>query len=274
MTKGEVKRGLWGEREGKYWYSQSSCWYNIPSPRRWTVWALTWIMPVGLTAAAVALGAMENPKKAFSTFGKAAVVYELPSGMSRSGLAIVAALPQLLLGLLYLSSNALLTLFFLSHEFSQFSSQLLPFRISSGEPLGAQTTSLYLTLPRPLSWMLFFLITAMAYLLSQGVLLVSVDGSQGSTPLAIGTVWGSTPVASRLPTGSHTGPRHPGSQAHATRRDSLAGGTIPQAAQACGDVGTCSRAQRASCEASRKPKCVCEPVERLVAHDRGPWESP
>ena len=181
MTKGEVKKGLWGEREGKYWYSQSSCWYNIPSPRRWTVWVLTWIMPVGLTAAAVALGAMENPKKAFSTFGKAAVVYELPSGMSRSGLAIVAALPQLLLGLLYLSSNALLTLFFLSHEFSQFSSQLLPFRISSGQPLGAQTTSLYLTLPRPLSWMLFFLITAMAYLLSQGVLLVSVDSSQGST---------------------------------------------------------------------------------------------
>ncbi|KAH7193009.1 uncharacterized protein B0J16DRAFT_69169 [Fusarium flagelliforme] len=181
MTKGEVKKGQWGEREGKYWYSQSSCWYNIPSPGRWTIWVLTWIMPVGLAAAALALGAMENPKQAFSTFGKAAVVYELPSGMSRSGLAIVAALPQLLLGLLYLSSNALLTLFFLSHEFSQFSSQLLPFRVSSGQPLGAQTTSLYLTLPRPVSWMLFFLITAMAYLLSQGILLVSVDSSQGST---------------------------------------------------------------------------------------------
>ncbi|GKU16125.1 unnamed protein product [Fusarium langsethiae] len=181
ITKEEIKKGLWGDREGKYWYSQSSCWYNIPSASRWATWILTWITPVGLTAAALALGAMEDPKKAFSTFGKATVVYELPTGMSRPGLAIVAALPQLLLGLLYLSSNALLTLFYLSHEFSQFSSELLSFRVSSGEPLGAQTTSLYLTLPRPVSWMLFFLITAMAFLLSQGVLLVSVDGSEGST---------------------------------------------------------------------------------------------
>lgn len=138
-------------------------------------------MPVGLTAAALALGIMEDPNKAFSTFGKATVVYDLPVGTSRSGLAIVAALPQLLLGILYLSSNALLTLLFLSHELTQFTADLLPFRVSSGQPLGAQTTSLYLTLPRPISWMLFFLVSAMAFLLSQGILLVSADGDEGST---------------------------------------------------------------------------------------------
>ncbi|KAJ4267481.1 hypothetical protein NW762_003588 [Fusarium torreyae] len=181
ITKEEVKKGLWGDREAKYWYSQSSRWFNIPSSGRWGVWFLTWIMPVGLATAALALGVMEDPEKAFSSFGKATVVYELPVGTSRSGLAIVAALPQLLLGVLYLSSNAVLTLFFLSHELSQFTTNLLPFRVSSGQPLGAQTTSLYLTLPRPVSWMLFFLVTAMAFLLSQGILLVSVDGGEEST---------------------------------------------------------------------------------------------
>ncbi|KAF4458018.1 hypothetical protein F53441_172 [Fusarium austroafricanum] len=181
ITKEEIKKGLWGDREGKYWYAKTSRWFNVPSSSRWGIWFLTWIMPVGLATAALALGAMEDPKKAFSAFGKATVVYDLPAGMSRSGLAVVAALPQLLLGLLYLSSNALLTLFYLSHELTQFSSDLLPFRVSTGLPLGAQTTSLYLTLPRPMSWMLFFLVTAMAFLLNQGILLVSVDSSKGST---------------------------------------------------------------------------------------------
>ncbi|RKK34123.1 hypothetical protein BFJ67_g13921 [Fusarium oxysporum f. sp. cepae] len=181
ITKEEIKKGLWGDREGKYWYAKTSRWFNIPSFNRWAIWFMTWIMPVGLAAAALALGAVKEPKEAFTGFGKAAVVYELPTGTSRSGLAVVAALPQLLLGLLYLSSNALLTLLYLSHELSQFTSDLLPLRVSSGQPLGSQTTSLYLTLPRPVSWILFFLVTAMAFLLSQGILLVSVDGSKGTT---------------------------------------------------------------------------------------------
>ncbi|KAG4274184.1 hypothetical protein FPRO04_01825 [Fusarium proliferatum] len=181
ITKEEINKGLWGDREGKYWYAKTSRWFNVPSFNRWAIWFMTWIMPVGLAAAALALGAVKEPKEAFTRFGKAAVVYELPAGTSRSGIAVVAALPQLLLGLLYLSSNALLTLFYLSHELSQFTSDLLPLRVSSGQPLGSQTTSLYLTLPRPVSWILFFLVTAMAFLLSQGILLVSVDGIKGTT---------------------------------------------------------------------------------------------
>ncbi|KAF5656834.1 hypothetical protein FHETE_10765 [Fusarium heterosporum] len=181
ITKKELNQGLWGVREGKYWYVRSDRWFNVPSLNRWGVWFLTWVMPAGLTLAALVLGIKGDPKKAFSTFGKATVVYVLPLGTSRSGMAIVAALPQLLLGLLYLSSNSLLTLFYLSHELTQFTTDLLPFRVSSGQPLGAQTTSLYLTLPRPLSWILFFIVTAMAFLLSQGILLVSADSSEGST---------------------------------------------------------------------------------------------
>ncbi|KAF5025238.1 hypothetical protein F66182_2704 [Fusarium sp. NRRL 66182] len=181
ITKDEVKRGLWGSREAKYWHVQSNRWFNIPSFSRWSVWLLTWIMPVGLGATALALGVMEEPTNAFSSLGKATVVYELPAGASRSGLAIVAALPQLLLGILYLSSNALLTLFYLSHECSQFAVDLLPFRVSSGQPVGTQTTSLYLTLPRPVSWVLFFLVSAMAFFLSQGIVLVTVDNGGSST---------------------------------------------------------------------------------------------
>ncbi|KAF4446592.1 hypothetical protein FALBO_17056 [Fusarium albosuccineum] len=182
ITKAEIKKGFWGEREAKYWFTQSSRWYNVPSCTRWGIWFLAWILPVGLAAAALVLAAMEGPENPFSSFGKATVVYKLAEGAPRPGLAIVAALPQLLLGILYLSSNALLTLFFLSHEFSQYTTEsLLPFRVSSGQPIGAQTTSLYLTLPRPVSWTLFFLVSAMAFFLSQGIFLVSIDHANGST---------------------------------------------------------------------------------------------
>ncbi|KAF4974688.1 hypothetical protein FZEAL_8435 [Fusarium zealandicum] len=182
ISKTEVKQGFWGEREAKYWYTQSSRWCHVASSGRWAIWLLTWAVPVGLAATALALAVKEDPKKAFSSFEEATVMYQLPKGAPRSGLAIITALPQLLLGVLYLSTNTLLTLFYLSHEFSQYAvGSLLPLRVSSGQPIGAQTTSLYLTLPRPVSWLLFFLISAMAFLLSQGVFLVSVDGAEGST---------------------------------------------------------------------------------------------
>ncbi|RSL38930.1 hypothetical protein CEP53_014455 [Fusarium sp. AF-6] len=182
ITKAEVKKGVWGEREAKYWFTQSSRWYHVPSFSRWAVWAAAWFVPFALAVVALVLGALAGPKNPFSSFGKATVVYQLPEGAPRAGLAIIAALPQLLLGVLYVSTNALVTLLFLSHEFSQYSlGSLLPFRVSSGQPIGAQTTSLYLTLPRPVSWLLFFMVTAMAFFLSQGVFLVSLDHSEGST---------------------------------------------------------------------------------------------
>lgn len=181
ITKAEVKKGIWGVREAKYWFTQSSRWYHVPSSSRWAVWVSAWFVPFALTVAALVLGALAEPKNSFSSFNKATVVYKLPEGAPQAGLAIIAALPQLLLGVLYISTNALVTLLFLSNEFSQYSlGSLLPFRVSSGQPIGAQTTSLYLTLPRPVSWLLFFMVATMAFLLSQGVFLVSLDHSGGS----------------------------------------------------------------------------------------------
>ncbi|KAM0424611.1 hypothetical protein ACHAPT_010137 [Fusarium lateritium] len=182
INKAEIEKGFWGEREAKYWFTQSCRWYHIPSYKRWAVWAAAWFVPFALAVVALVLGALGGPKNPFSSFNKATVVYKLPEGAPRAGLAIIVALPQLLLGVLYVATNALVTLFFLSNELSQYClGSLLPFRVSSGQPIGAQTTSLYLTLPRPVSWLLFFMVTAMAFLLSQGVFLVSVDRSEGST---------------------------------------------------------------------------------------------
>ncbi|KAH7149681.1 hypothetical protein B0J13DRAFT_312580 [Dactylonectria estremocensis] len=187
MTKSDIKKGSWGQREAKFWTPNSYHWMSTPSVQRWAVWLLTYLVPLGLTAAALAVSIKAAPKNPFSSFGEATAVYQLRSG-SRVGLAIVTALPQVLIGVLYLSSNALLTLFFLSHEMSMFVApgRLIPLRVSSGQPIGAQTTSLYLTLPRPLSWILFFTSAAMAFLLSQGVVLVAVDRDDGTSHSGIG----------------------------------------------------------------------------------------
>ena len=101
----------------------------------------------------------------------------------------MAALPQVLLIALYLATNAHLTTYFFSHELSQFASAAaapssrddsiqskprgIPLRITSGRPVGMQTTSLYLTLPRPWSWLLMFLFGSAAFLLSQALVVVT-----------------------------------------------------------------------------------------------------
>lgn len=187
ITKSEISKGFWGEREAKYWFTQSSRWYHVPSFTRWTVWVLTWFFPVGLTTAAMTLAAIAGPKNPYASFEQATVVYKTPDGLPRTGLAVVAALPHLLLSVLYLTTNALLTTCYLSHESSQYAiGSPLPLRVSTGQPIGSQTTSLYLTLPRPVSWVLFFLITGMAFLASQGVTLVSINRDQGPPISGVG----------------------------------------------------------------------------------------
>lgn len=187
MTKAEIAKGAWGQREAKFWVTQSCRWISTPSLVRWAVWLLTWVTPLGLAAGALALSIKESPKTAFSSFSDVTLVSRVPTG-SRIGLAIVAAMPHVLLGVLYLSTNALLSVFFLSHEMSMFVApgRLIPLRISSGRPIGAQTTSLYLTLPRPLSWVMFFLFAGMAFLLSEGVSLVALNRDDGSEFSGIG----------------------------------------------------------------------------------------
>lgn len=141
------------------------------------MWFVTWLLPTGMAAAMLSMAMVDSSEGAFVSLGKPNTTYALPAGVPQLGLAAVVALPQLLLVALYLSTNAHLSVFYLSHEISQFAvpgaSQSL--RISSGYPMGTQTTSLYLTLPRPISWLQFILFVAAGFMLSQAFRLVTLD---------------------------------------------------------------------------------------------------
>ncbi|OHE95279.1 hypothetical protein CORC01_09424 [Colletotrichum orchidophilum] len=179
LDKTDVKQGRWGYREAKYWTSRDHFWFQTPDLTLWTVWFLTWAAPAGLAAAALGVSLGKAPSSSLGAFGSALPheLYPLPDGSPRAGVAIVAALPHLLLAALYLSTNALLSTYYLSHELSQYALPgiSLPLRVSSGRPRGTQTTSLYLTLPRPLSWLLLALFAALGLVLSNAVPVVSVD---------------------------------------------------------------------------------------------------
>ncbi|GKT50931.1 uncharacterized protein ColSpa_11112 [Colletotrichum spaethianum] len=179
LDKTDVKQGRWGYREAKYWTSRDHFWLQTPSLTTWTSWLITWILPTGLAAAALGITLARGPASSLSPFGSAGPheIYPLTNSGGRAGVAIIAALPHLLLAALYLSTNALLSSYFLSHEMSQYALPgiALPLRVSSGRPHGAQTTSLYLTLPRPYSWLLLGLFAAAGFVLSNAVVMVSID---------------------------------------------------------------------------------------------------
>jgi len=93
-------------------------------------------------------------------------------------MAILTSLPHLLLAALYLITNSILTTYFLSHESSRFAvlpgCPHRPLRVSGNHPEGEQTGSLYLTLPRPVSWFLVVLFAGMGFVLSQSVFAVEM----------------------------------------------------------------------------------------------------
>lgn len=189
VTKADISSGRWGCGEGRYWFRQSHRWVQTPSKMRWLVWFVTWLLPSGMAAAMLGMAVVDGPKSAFGSLSKATSTYPLPSNIPQFGHAILMALPQLLLAILYFSTNALMSVFYLSHEFSRFAVPgALPYlRISSGQPVGSQTTSLYLTLPRPLSWLLFILFVAMGFMVRQSFKLVVLDDkpSLGLNPLPL-----------------------------------------------------------------------------------------
>ncbi|KAK2024434.1 hypothetical protein LX32DRAFT_99545 [Colletotrichum zoysiae] len=179
LDKDDVKHGRWGYREAKYWISRDHFWLQTPGRTTWSIWLLTWVLPTGLAAAALGVTLAQGPASSLGPIGSARSheLYTLPSSGPRAGVALLAALPHLLLAALYLSTNNLLTSYFLSHEMSQYALPgiALPLRVSSGRPQGAQTASLYLTLPRPYSWLLLGLFAAAGFVLSNAVFMVSVD---------------------------------------------------------------------------------------------------
>ncbi|KAH7326306.1 hypothetical protein B0I35DRAFT_422380 [Stachybotrys elegans] len=181
LTKSDIKSGKWGERQAKVWKAETHRWMQTPSMARWAIWASSWLAPLVGGAVALGLSLSAETQNAFTSFNQINSAYVLPFGPQRFASAIVAALPHLLLAVLYFSTNALLTLFFLSHELSQFAvpNRFTPLRVSTGQPVGSQKTSLYITLPRPVSWVLLFLFSGMSFILSQAVYLISAEGEKG-----------------------------------------------------------------------------------------------
>jgi hypothetical protein len=184
--------------EPKYWVPESSSghmyWLRAVSFPRWLAAAAVWAACAGLAAAGLAVAVVKDPAARLSPLGVAsphAVVPLAESSMmmmmmrmpaSAAAMALVACLPQALLALLYFAVNGVVTGYFLSHESALFAMGPKPLRVSSSLQGGAatsnrdaQVTSLYLTLPRAVSWALMALFLGMAFVLSQSLFVVAVQ---------------------------------------------------------------------------------------------------
>ncbi|KAI8629916.1 hypothetical protein F5Y19DRAFT_63135 [Xylariaceae sp. FL1651] len=170
ISKTDLQQGRWGPNEAKQYTVAKHYWLQAPSLTRWVLTISSWLIVGAPTAAALALMAQASSENVHTPLGTATpeTIYHFPIPIETTQLALVAALPQLLLGILYLSTNALLTTYFLSHELSLFAVGPRSLRVSSN-PAGAQTASLYLSLPRPVSWLLLAIFAALGFVLSQAV---------------------------------------------------------------------------------------------------------
>lgn len=196
LTKENVRTGMggWGFTEGKYWSpTRSHFWFRSPSLSQWLTAGFWWLATAGLVTGVLVLAVTSHTPVALSSFGvpDAHSTYLVPATTPAAALAIVSAIPQLLLAGLYFSTNALLTAYFLSRESAKYvmfpsGIQRLPLRVSA-DPVGYQTTSLYLTLPRPASWALALWFAAMGFVLSQACFVVSLQSSSSSAAATAAT---------------------------------------------------------------------------------------
>lgn len=170
ISKADLQQGQWGSDETRQCTPGSHYWLQTPSLTRWTLTILSWVVVGAPTATALTLLAQTSNKGISIPLGTATpeTTFSFPITIEVTQLALIAALPQLLLAILYLSTNALLTTYFVSHELSLFALGPRSLRVSSN-PAGTETTSLYLSLPRPVSWLLLALFTALSFVLSQAV---------------------------------------------------------------------------------------------------------
>ncbi|SPQ22083.1 0c82ce2d-26cf-476e-8914-0ca15ab7d1b9 [Thermothielavioides terrestris] len=177
LSKTDVCQGRWPLTEAKYWEPKHHYWLRSVSFPRWIVALLLWATCVGLATAGLAVSVNNDPAARLSPFGTASphALALLPAGTPAAAAAVVASLPQLLLALLYFAVHALLASYYLSHESSLFATRSArPLRVSA-DSVGAQTTSLYLALPIPISGALAALFATMSFLLSQSFFPVSVQ---------------------------------------------------------------------------------------------------
>ncbi|KAK6866219.1 hypothetical protein PG995_002747 [Apiospora arundinis] len=191
LDKNDVGDGRWGFNEAKYFTPSDHFWFFTPSIKRWVLTIVSWILLTAPTAAAVALIIEHEPTGALTPFGTATPYTTFLFGdastppMTHTQATIIAALPQLLVGILYFTTNSLLTTYWLSHELSAFAIGPQSLRVSS-DPVGYQTTSLYLTLPRPISWLLYVLFAGISFVLSQAVFPAIINTGPGRTNEIVG----------------------------------------------------------------------------------------
>lgn len=190
LSKENLRTGMggWGFAEGKYWApTRSHFWFRSPSLSQWLTAGFWWLATAGLVTGVLALTVTSQTPVALTRFGApdAQSTYLVPAATPAAALAIVSALPQVLLAGLYFGTNALLTAYFLSRESARYAMfaagvKRRSLRVSA-DPVGYQTTSLYLTLPRPASWALALWFAAMGFVLSQACFVVSLQSSSSSS---------------------------------------------------------------------------------------------
>ncbi|KAK9415401.1 putative DUF6536 domain-containing protein [Seiridium unicorne] len=170
LSKKDVRGGRWGYSEAKYFAPSAHFWMFTPSLPRWTLMVFTWTALAVPTAVALGLVMPTDPQGVSTPFGISTpyTTFLLPSPATESQMALLVCLPQLLLAILYMVTNSHLTTYYVSHELTLFALGPRPLRVSS-DPAGKQTTSLFITLPRPISWALLVLFVAMGFTLSQAV---------------------------------------------------------------------------------------------------------
>jgi hypothetical protein len=186
LSKSDVTKGAWRYREARKFTPRSHFWFSTPSLGRWLLTITSWIVMAAPTAAALALLMLSNPQEMLTPFATATSSTTLLQSVPLKNVeaAILASVPQFFLAILYLTINAHLTTCYLSHELSLFATGPRPLRVSS-DPVGAQTSSLYLTLPRPVSWMLFAIFVAAGFVLSQAVFPAITVSAGSSTSVGV-----------------------------------------------------------------------------------------
>lgn len=187
MSKPDAEKGTYALDEPKVYTAQHHSWLQTPSRTRWIVWAATWIMPAALVAIFLARALIDGvpPRSPFDSLSlpiSNTRIFRLNNTSNHAAPTFIAALPQILVALLYLTTNSLLTTCALSHEFSRYANPgtVRPLRVSV-QPKGYQTTSLFLTLPRPYSWLLFAIFMPLSLFLSFSLRPLVVD-SGNDTP--------------------------------------------------------------------------------------------
>jgi hypothetical protein len=152
-------------------------------------------VPAVLAGVALGLGIRAHPEGRLGAFGEPSAYQVLPfaRGASRVGVSVLAGLPHLLLAVLYLCLNALLSTYFLGQEMAQFAvpDVYTPLRVS-GRARGVQQSSLFITLPRPWSWLLLALFFVANFFAGNAVSVVAVDLVPLSSPSSSTGFSGST----------------------------------------------------------------------------------